>query len=188
MTNACFRAKFCKSYFPFMAGQNEPKEAVRIDLPRPTAARSSDQSVRPRETMRIQLPIRNSSGKAPLHTSREPQPAGGSAAQDVSAAHFFRPSNPPPISTPLSASVMLATDSLSSGLRKETVRVPLVPDPLPPAAQIKKTQPPSAMRDVAPRNPSTAVEPSQKNSMPLMWMLLGVSVLILIIQIWTYFS
>jgi hypothetical protein len=33
-----------------------------------------------------------------------------------------------------------------------------------------------------------AAAPAQKNSMLLMWILLGVSALILIIQIWTYLS
>ena len=38
------------------------------------------------------------------------------------------------------------------------------------------------------QDPSIAAAPAEKNSMLLMWILLGVSALILIIQIWTYFS
>jgi hypothetical protein len=44
------------------------------------------------------------------------------------------------------------------------------------------------MPDVAPQIPSIAVAPVEKNPMPLLWLLLGVSVVILIIQIWTYLS
>ena len=57
-----------------------------------------------------------------------------------------------------------------------------------PAAQMKKTEPLIAMPDVAAQNPSIALAPAEKNSMLLTWILLGVSALILIIQIWTYFS
>jgi hypothetical protein len=53
---------------------------------------------------------------------------------------------------------------------------------------MEKTEPLIAMPDVAAQNPSIAVAPAAKNSMLLMWILLGVSALILIIQIWTYFS
>jgi hypothetical protein len=52
----------------------------------------------------------------------------------------------------------------------------------------KKTQPLMAMPNVAPQNPPISVAPVEKSSMLLYWMLLGVSAVILIIQIWTYFS
>ena len=74
----------------------------------------------------------------------------------------------------------------SSSLKKETVAVSDVPDP--PAAEVKNTEPRIAMPDVTAQDPSIAAAPAEKNSMLLMWILLGVSVLILIIQIWTYFS
>jgi hypothetical protein len=45
-----------------------------------------------------------------------------------------------------------------------------------------------AMPDVIPQNPPIAVAPVEKSSMLMYWMLLGMSALILIIQIWTYFS
>jgi hypothetical protein len=48
--------------------------------------------------------------------------------------------------------------------------------PEPPRSAQKKTQPP------------IAAAPAEKGSMLLYWVLLGVSALILIIQIWTYFS
>jgi hypothetical protein len=77
---------------------------------------------------------------------------------------------------------MPAPDLPSSGPIKETVRIPLS------SVQTKKTQPLAAMPEVAPQIPSVAVAPVEKNPMPLLWLLLGVSALILIIQIWTYLS
>ena len=53
---------------------------------------------------------------------------------------------------------------------------------------MKKTEPLIAMPDVAAQNPSIALAPGKKNSMLLIWILFGVSLLILIIQIWTYLS
>jgi len=151
-----------------MASPNEPNnESVRIDLPLPTAEKSPDPNIKPRETVRIQLPVREPLGKAPVHA-----PTG--------------PRNPPSFS-PLSASVMPAPESPSSGPKKETARIPLVPDPLPSAGQMKNTQS-VIMPNVAPRNPSSAIAPAEKKPMLLYWILLGVSALILIIQIWTYFS
>jgi len=66
------------------------------------------------------------------------------------------------------------------------VRIPLVPEPLRSAQ--KKTQPLIAMPNFVPQNSPIAVAPVEKSSMLLYWMLLGISALILIIQIWTYFS
>ena len=151
-----------------MAAPNEPKdESVRIDLPFPTAGKSSDPKIKPRETVRIQLPVREPLGKAPVHAPTEPR-------------------NPPSFS-PLSASVMPAPESPSSGPKKETARIPLVPDPLPSAGQMKNTQS-VIMPNVAPRNPSSAIAPAEKKPMLLYWILLGVSALILIIQIWIYLT
>ena len=151
-----------------MASLNEPNnESVRIDLPLPTAEKSPDPNIKPRETVRIQLPVREPLGKAPVHAPTEPR-------------------NPPSFS-PLSASVMPAPESPSSGPKKETARIPLVPDPLPSAGQMKNTQS-VIMPNVAPRNPSSAIAPAEKKPMLIWWILLGLSALILIIQIWTYFS
>jgi len=66
------------------------------------------------------------------------------------------------------------------------VRIPLTPEPLRSAQ--KKTQPLMAMPDVVTQNPPIAVAPVEKSSMLMYWMLLAMSALILIIQIWTYFS
>jgi hypothetical protein len=77
---------------------------------------------------------------------------------------------------------MPAPDLPSSGPIKETVRIPLG------TVQTKKTQPLVAMPEIAPQTPSVVVAPVEKNQMPLLWLLLGVSAVILIIQIWTYLS
>ena len=91
---------------------------------------------------------------------------------------------PIPVPTQVPASVAHAPGS--SGLSKETARVSDMPDS--PAAEMKETQPLIAVPDVASQDPAIAAAPAEKNSMLLIWILLGVSALILIIQIWTYFS
>ena len=142
-----------------MAGLNEPNDkGVGVDLPLPTAGESPDPNIKSRETVRIQLPVREPMDK------------------------------PPVFSTPLSASVMASSDSPASGLKTETARVPFVPDPFPSAAETKKPQPRIGMSYVAPQNPLGAVASAVKEPMLLWWILLGISALILIIQIWTYNS
>jgi len=84
----------------------------------------------------------------------------------------------------LPAPVAAASDS--SDLRKETLAVSDMPDS--PAAEMKKIEPLIAIPGVTAQDPSIAAAPAEKNSMLLMWVLLGASALILIIQIWTYFS
>jgi hypothetical protein len=80
------------------------------------------------------------------------------------------------------------------GPKKETARITVLPDPpARPGVQMKKTQPlidvPAAS---APETPLTvAPQPRitiQQIPKPLCWALLGVSAVILIIQIWSYFS
>jgi hypothetical protein len=71
-----------------------------------------------------------------------------------------------------------------SGPKKETVRIP----PEPSRLSQKKTQPLIAMPNVVSQNPPIAVAPVEKSSMLVYWVLLATSALILIIQIWTYFS
>jgi hypothetical protein len=53
---------------------------------------------------------------------------------------------------------------------------------------MKKTQPLIAMPLTAPQSAAIAVAPAEKSASPLSWVLFGVSVVILIIQIWTYLS
>ena len=161
-----------------MAEPDQPKkETVGIQLPVPPPPNTPQQTVKPRETVGIQLPVRET-GNSSVPSS--PQ----SASEDVSSTNFFPP--PPAASRPLSGSVNPPPIPPSLGPKKETVRIPLVPEPLRSAQ--KKTQPLIAMPNVVPQNPPIAVAPVEKSSMLLYWMLLGISALILIIQIWTYFS
>ena len=163
-----------------MAEPDQPrKETVRIQLPVSPPPNPPQQTVKPRETVRIQLPVRET-GSPPV-----PSPPQ-SAPQDISSTNFFPPSKPPAASRPLSASVPPPPIPDPSGPKRETVRIPLVPEPLRSAQ--KKTQPLIAMPNVVPQNPPIAVAPAEKTSMMLYWMVLGISALILIIQIWTYFS
>jgi len=155
------------------------KETVGIQLPVPPPPNMPLQTVKPRETVRIQLPVREI-GNSPVPSS--PQ----SASEDVSSTNFFPAPTPPAASRPLSGSVSPPPIPTSLGPKKETVRIPLVPEPLRSAQ--KKTQPLIAMPNVVPQNSPIAVAPVEKSSMLLYWMLLGISALILIIQIWTYFS
>ena len=85
----------------------------------------------------------------------------------------------------------------SPGPKKETARIAVLPDPRPnasPALPMKKNQPlitmpestsQSARLTVAPKDTSAMVDAIP---MPFCWTLLGVSTVILIIQIWNYFS
>ena len=163
-----------------MAEPDQPKkETVRIELPHPPVTKPAEPSVKPRETVRIQLPARET-GSSPAPSS--PQ----SGSEDISSSNFFPPPKPPVAPRPLSASVRPPPIPAGSGPKRETVRISQVPEPLRSAQ--KKTQPLMAMPNVIPQNLPIAVAPVEKTSMLLYWMLLGISALILIIQIWTYFS
>ena len=161
-----------------MTEPNEPKkETTRISVAPEVTEKPLEPNAKPRDTVRIQLPVREPPvHEPPVHILTEPEPAverGGSS-------QFPNPPQPQPV--PLNAAVMPAPEPLSSGLIKETVRIPL------PTVQTRKTQPLVAMPEIAPQNPSIAVATEKRNPMPLLWLLLGVSALILIIQIWTYLS
>ncbi len=162
-----------------MAEPDQPKkETVRIELPHPPVTPPPAPTVKPRETVRIQLPVRET-GNAPAPSS--PQ----SAPEDISSTNFFPAPKPPAASRPLSAPVR-PPPIPPSGPKKETVRIPVAPEPL--RSSQKKTQPLMAMPNVVSRNPLIAIAPVEKRPMLLYWMLLAMSALILIIQIWTYFS
>ena len=161
-----------------MPGPNEPtNETIRVDGPLPTPGRSPDPNIKSRQTVRIQLPVRETMGKLPLHNPAELPPPAGSAVQDLHPSQF---------SPPLSASVMPAPESPDSGLKKETLRVPLVSEP--PVSQGRMKNPLMPMPHVVPQSSLVASASREKNSMLLWWILLAVSALILIIQIWTYLS
>jgi len=161
-----------------MAGPNEQNnETVRVDVPVPTPGRSPDPNIKSRETLRIQLPVHEPMRKLPLHNPTELAPPAGSTAQDL---------HPSQLSPPLSASVMPAPESPDSGPKKETLRVPLVSEP--PVSQERMKNPLMPMPHVVPQSSLIAAASREKNSMLLWWILLGISALILIIQIWTYLS
>ncbi|MFL6598979.1 MAG: hypothetical protein ACJ8KF_13620 [Chthoniobacterales bacterium] len=163
-----------------MAEPDQPKkETVRIELPHPPVTKPPELGVKPHETVRIQLPVRET-GTPPVPSPSPPPP------ENISSPNFFPPPKPPTASRPLSASVSPPPIPPPSEPKKETVRIPLTPEPL--RSSQKKTQPLIAMPDVLPQNPPIAVAPVEKSSMLLYWMLLAISALILIIQIWTYFS
>jgi hypothetical protein len=158
-----------------MAEPNEPKkETTRISGVSESVEKPPEPNTKSRDTVRLPL------CEPPVHILAEPHPAPKPAVQEVISPQFFQAPPPPPV--PLNASVMPAPDLPSSGPAKETVRIPLR------TVQVKKTQPLVAMPEMVSQNPSIAVAAVENNSMPLLWLLLGVSVIILIIQIWTYLS
>ena len=125
-----------------MTEPNEPKkETTRIPVAPEVAEKPPEPNAKSRDTVRIQLPLR----EAPVHILTEPQPA----VQEGGSPQFFQPPQPPPV--PLNTAVMPAPDLPSSGPIKETVRIPL------PAVQAKKNQPLMAMPEVAPQGASIVV-------------------------------
>ena len=90
--------------FPPMADANESKkETVRIDLappPQPPVAKPPDSNTKSRETVRIQLPVRQPSDKAPLRTPTGPSPASKPPDQGLPSPQFFQSSPPSSVSPP----------------------------------------------------------------------------------------
>src|SRR5262245_58713521 len=99
-----------------MAEPDQPKkETVGIQLPVPPPPNMPHQIVKPRETVRIQLPLRET-GNSPVLSS--PQ----SPSEDVLSTNFFPPPTPPSASRPLSGSVSPPPIPPSLGPKKGTVR------------------------------------------------------------------
>jgi hypothetical protein len=192
-----------------MADSNEPKdETIRVDLLPQSVSKPPAPDTKSRETVRIQLGLREPSDspqrirpvadKLPLRIPAEPSPVSKPGAQVLTVPEVFPPPPPPsPVSTNPSPAaqapvpVTPAAGAFSSSPKKETARIARMPDALPkplPTVQMKKTQPLIAMPHTAPQSASIAVAPAEKSAMPLCWVLLGVSAIILIIQIWTYLS
>jgi hypothetical protein len=182
-------------------------------LPPHIAGKPPGGNVESRDRVRIQLPPRQPSNKPsfqpPPPAPTTPEPPG----KEPLPAQFAPPpapavpppepaviSPPPPAPASVQGLVAPAPDSPFLGPKKETARIPLMPEPVktPPAVQMKKTQPLIAMPPIAPRSASIAAASAETRgtgaaladaiSMPVCWTLLGVSAVILIIQIWTYFS
>jgi len=189
-----------------MADPNEPeKENVHIALPpQPVAKPGTD--TRSRDTVRIQLPPRQPSNKVPLSSPTEqPVPPEPPPAPSPPPLPVFSPELPTKIPIPepdpgTPPPVSAAPDLTSLGPKKETARIALMPEPPArpaPAVQMKKTQPLIPMPQITPQTAPVAVAPTEKAKgnammdaipMPTCWTLLAGSAVILIIQIWTYFS
>ena len=171
-----------------MADSNEPSaETVRIDGLPESVSRPLGPDTKSRETVRIQLGLRQPSDNLPSRIPAEPSPVLEPAAQVLTSPEAFPPS--PGVQGPVPVATLPA--ALSSSPKNETARIARMPDlprtPL-PTVQMKKTQPLIAMPPTAPQRASIAVAPAQKSATPLYWVLLGISAIILIIQIWTYLS
>ena len=155
-----------------MADSNEPKkETVRISVsPQPAAPAAATG----RETVRIHLPSRPPTNQPAAPT--ESPTASGSVAAAAAAA---MPSSVPAASP-----------------KKETARITVLPDPpAKPAVQMKKTQPlidlPAMEKPVAAVKVTPQPAPQLRIDnipMGLCWALFGISVAILILQIWNYLS
>jgi hypothetical protein len=181
-----------------MADTNQPnKETVPFDSHPDVIAKPPAASPQPRETVRIQLPPR-----PPSDRSSVGRPDGSPPVPVVSPARAEPEPEPEPV-VPASDPVLPEPEKetvpvgIISELKKETARIPLVPEPPSkplPAVQMKKTQRLVAMPEAAVRRPSVSVAPMEESTaiivipMSLCWTLLGVSAIALIIQIWIYFS
>jgi hypothetical protein len=176
-----------------MADSNHPNaESVDIELTPDVVVKPRAANLKSRETVRIQLPPRPPSDKSSI------PPSIGSPPSVLAS-----PSQPPPVpvlSIPASNPVSLEPKNETEGiavmpeLKKETARISLVPEPPSkplPTVQMKKTQPLVPMPEAAAQSASISVAPVGEGTtipMPVCWTLLGVSAIILIIQIWMYFS
>ena len=130
------------------------------------------------------------------------KPPQSGTSPTAAAAPPLAPKITPPPPRPLSSERPMAP---GPGPKKETARITVLPDPPAKpagAVQMKKTQPLSTMPEpVTPISPikvtpvaapAPALRPmpvaDDSISMGLCWGLLGVSALVLLIQIWNYFS
>jgi hypothetical protein len=142
-----------------------------------------------KKTVRNQLPVREPTDKAGLPIPAQPDAGAGSGPQNLNSSERSRPIDQPSISPPLSAAVVPSPEPPSSGVKTETARILLTTQPVPSTDQTKNAEPVIPMPQVVPQDSSIAAKPAhRKSSMLLSWMLLAVSALILIIQIWIYLS
>lgn len=120
-----------------------------------------------------------------------PHPTAGESSDSISreAVRIQLPAHEPADNRPISSTPLPASvDPPASGLKKEMPRVAAVPEPCPSTSETKNSQPRIETPAVAPQNSLPAVASEEKKPMLLWWILLGISALILIIQIWTYIS
>jgi len=164
----------------------EPKkETVRIALPPNPGSASGP------ETVRINLPARPSLAQRSM-----PQPPNRPIPLASSGTTLM-----PPDSTVFAPGPGKQTARIDvHGLKKETARIGILPNqPSASIVQMKKTQslsripetiPPSVPIHIASAPEPDVVEQSAAGDIPMAfcWALLILSAVILLIQIWTYFS
>ena len=137
--------------------------------------------------------------KETVHIANPPKASSVPASETI---RIDLPVRPPlrPMPAP-SGTTLMPPDSIviASPPKKETVRMGFLSGPPAASVQLKKTQPlprvPEAVPsdvplNIAPRREANFSEEPPTSSIPggLWWLLLGLSAVILLIQIWTYFS
>jgi hypothetical protein len=199
--SAIFDKDHSRGLYRPMADSTEPKkETVRIPLTPPSAA----QSPKAPDTVRITLPTR-----PPASAPPPPNPPGAGTPRPPIAKPLVPPARNKPVQDPRLVPPPLPPDAKSNAppasspvtpppvsLKKETARITALPDPAPAPAsvQMKKTQPLIGMpAATAPAGTGVAAAPETAGivdqlPMTLCWALVGVSAVILIIQILNYIS
>jgi hypothetical protein len=201
-----------------MAEASEPKkETVRIKLPPRPGSDATTSKAPKRETVRINLPPRAPNNFAATSPTPKPPPVPpppvlpglGQAPKPPSfpvpsiAEPLPSPIHSPSISEDLAEAPLptpppapIASSPSSPGPKKETARIAIMPEarPAAPTVKMSKTQPLITAPEPTRQIPPIAVEPPDVNEMvesipvPLCWALVGISALLFIIQLWTYFS
>ena len=136
-----------------------------------------------RETVRIVAPTKTGDSEAPAQSERINLPARP-------PVNMPPPPNPPPTEN------VAPPASPHEPPRKETARIPLPTEPPSPApaGEMKKTQPLFTMPEPAEAAPTPLMvsgdTEARVETIPavLCWTILAVSAVVLIIQIWNYFS
>ena len=188
----------------------EPKkETFRINVPVPPETTPLISSVPKQDTTRIRLPERpptSGVGFVPPPAPPKPSPSAPFASP-VSQLRLATSAAPPatgstgarqtnllsPQADSTSASGVYPGSSVQPSPKKEIARIAVQP-PASPSINMRKTQPlltrPDAHAHVAPVTVTTSAGADTFDSIPnsVCWSVLGLSALVLLIQIWNYFS
>jgi hypothetical protein len=129
---------------------NRKKRRFASTLPVPLPTKPPEPGVKPHETVRIQLPVREP-GIPPVTSPSQ------SAPENISSANLFAPPKPPAASRPLSASVRTSPipspSALGKGDRTHSAGARTV------ALLSEKNSAMIAMPNIVPQNPPIAVAP-----------------------------
>ena len=192
---------------------NGPRDTIRINLPSraPSNPSASSQALKPPPlpaAVVARAPVLPGLGQPPKAPSfpvpsiAEPLPSPLHSPSIVESS-VDPPLVPPapPVVLKKAAPVPLIPPptppmAASPGPRKETARIAIMPEPraAPATVKMSKTQPlitaPEPMSETAPISiePEHSHETIESIPVPLCWALVGISALIFIIQVWTYFS